>query len=385
MDGEAGESDRAEFYRNVEEPQVSEHILVTGGAGFIGSHLCEVLADDGAEIWVLDNFDDYYSPELKRRNIISVAARPNVHVIEGDVRDTVLLGGLFSDVAFDTVVHLAGRPGVAASIDAPETSYSMNVRATLRLLEAMNRHDLRRLVLASSFAVYGEDPSVSRTESACADRPVSVYGAGKRAAELLAHAHHTAHDLSAYCLRLATVYGPRQRPDQELQRIFRCAESAEKIRKIGKTRSACSYVYVEDVVRAIVLAAENLKEREGNVYEIINITGDERSSRARMLSHLASTLEVEWEVDGDGEHRLSHTPSDDAKAVLGFEPKIGISEGLRRSLEWMAETKRDGNDQDGPPSGPRPSSEPSSGKNTPNQSSPSSSSPCPPENEEFPR
>jgi len=318
---------------------VPDRVLVTGGAGFIGSHLCEALARDGVEVWVLDNFDDHYSSETKRRNIASVAARPGVHVVQGDVRDMVLTGGLFSDVGYDAVVHLAALPGVEASMDNPDTSYEMNVRGTLRLLESMERHGVRHLVLASSAAVYGRDTPVPFAEDGPAEPPVSPYGAGKRAVELLAHSYHGLHDLSVLCARPFTVYGPRQRPEMAIHRFARLLQDGEPIPIHGDGSSLRDYVHVDDVVAGIRLSVEHLLERDEAVYEAVNIGSGEPVALWEMVSLLGDAMGVDpvadhvprkpWRSD------VTHASLEKARELLGYRPTVELPEGLADFVAWF--------------------------------------------------
>ena len=316
-----------------------DRVLVTGGAGFIGSHLCEALARDGAEVWVLDNFDDHYSPESKRRNLVSMASRPDVHVVEGDVRDMVLTGGLFSDVGFDAVVHLAALPGVEASMDNPDTSYEVNVRGTLRLLESMGRHGLRRLVLLSSAAVYGTDTPAPFAEDGAADRPVSPYGAGKRAAELLAHSYHRLHDLSVHCLRPFTVYGPRQRPEMAIHTFARLLREGEPVSLHGDGSSLRDYVHVSDVVDGIRLSLEHLLERDEAVYEAVNIGSGEPVALEKLVSLLGDAMGVDPVVDHVSRKpwrsEVTHASLDKARELLGYRPTVELPEGLADFVAWF--------------------------------------------------
>ena len=318
-----------------------DRILLTGGAGFIGSHLCEPLADRDHEVWVLDTLDDHPGTVRNGSNVERLASLPGVHVVGGDVRDNVLLGGLFSDVPFDAVIHLAGRPGIRASIDDPDTCYEINVRGTLRLLEAMERHGTDRLIMASTDHVYGtsESEKIASGFAAPEDIPATTpYGASKRAAELLIHVYHALYGLSAHCLRLGEVYGPRLRSDLSVHRLVRKLDSGEAIRLDGDPIAARKYVHVDDVVRAILLSLNALFESESPVYETIDIGGGDRVSRQALVDALSRHLGVDPVVDGPE----GSTPADPsagvdgekAKQVLGFEPSVDLDEGLRRFVEW---------------------------------------------------
>lgn len=318
---------------------MSDRILVTGGAGFIGSHVCEQLTERGHEIWLLDSFDaSSYPAEDKRRNIAEISGRSTLHVVEGDVRDTVLLAGLLSDVSFDAVVHLAARPGMRASVDDPDASYDVNVRGTLRLLEAMNRHSVRRLTLASSTSVYGDGGAGPYSEEDDTGRPSSPEAAGKRAAELLAHVYHVTHGFSVHCLRLSGVYGPRQRPDQEIHRLARLLEAGDPV-TVDDVRLGRDHVYVGDAAEAIRLSLEHFPEPKKSVYEIFNVTGPDCPSPHRLASELAAAMQVTAvRLPADGADVGGRCVSGDrARTVLGFEPEVGLERGVRLFADWIRE------------------------------------------------
>lgn len=330
---------------------MSERVLVTGGAGFIGSHLCGLLAGQGHEVWILDNFDDCYDPALKRRNIAGIVSRPDVHLVEGDVRDPVLTGGLFTDVGFDAVAHLAALPGVAASMDNPDLSYEMNVRGTLRLLESMGRHDVRRLVLASSAAVYGAGTPLPFTEDAAADRPLSHYGAAKRSAELLAHTEHRVHGLSVHCLRLFTTYGSRQRPEMAIHRFARLLTAGEPLPIHGDGDSVRDFVHVEDAVNGIRLSLEHLLGRDDSVFETINIGSGQSVALREMVRKLATVLgaEATVELQPAKPWRMAATRASVEKArdLIGYRPQVELDEGLEEFVRWFRSEAHSANG--GPP------------------------------------
>lgn len=317
----------------------TKRILVTGGAGFIGSHLCEHLLDRGHHVWALDNFDDFYSPARKRRNLSDAVADPNLHVVEGDMRDRVLLGGLLSDVGIDAVVHLAARPGLKSSIDNPDRCYDVNVRGTLRLLHAMQRHDARRLVFASSSSVYGEGSEAPFSEEESAGRPISPLAASKRCGELTAHSYHDLYGFSVHCLRLFTVYGPRQRPDLAIHRFARSLRSGDPLLLSGDGVSRRDYTFVSDAVRAIGLSLDRLIGSEESEYEVINVGRGEPVALEELVDRLATAMEVEPTIERRSAEpgAMSETLASGEKAreLLGFVPEVGLEAGLERFVEWF--------------------------------------------------
>ena len=269
----------------------SGRILVTGAAGFIGSHLCERLLKDGFQVWGLDNFDPFYDPAIKRQNL-EVAARSSAfRLVEGDVRDEVLLEGLFSDIPFDAVVHLAARPGVQASFGNAREVVGTNIGGTTELLDALRRHNVFRLIFASSASVYeGSDggPPYSERQQLL---PRSPYAATKLAGEFLCHASHSSWKLSVYCLRMFSVYGPRQRPDLAVHKFARWINAGEAVPVHGTGTSARDYVYIDDVVETYLRVLERLFPVLGKkpVFHVLNVgTGEAVTTNdvIRMMSRV---------------------------------------------------------------------------------------------------
>jgi len=322
-------------------------VLVTGAAGFIGSHLCERLLDRGHHVWGLDNFDPFYSPRIKRANIRAAAEDPRMHFVEGDLRDQVLLGGLLADVRFDTVVHLAARPGVRPSIEDPGLCFDVNVMGTLSLLEAMRRYQVPALVYGSSSSVYGKSRQVPFEESEAADRPVSQYAASKRAAELLCHTYHDLYGMSVYCLRFFTVFGPRQRPDLAIHKFARLMSDGQPLPLYGDGTSARDYTYVDDTVEGIERAMLRLERdrKKGPVYEIINLGRSEPTTLDELVSTLSDAMgmqpRIERMPDQPGDVPLTCASTRKSKELLDFAPDLDLSTGLRRFVEWYRETREE--------------------------------------------
>jgi UDP-glucuronate 4-epimerase len=309
-------------------------ILVTGGAGFIGSHLVERLLDERRRVVVLDDFDDYYDPAIKRRNLRRALARPGLHLVEGDIRDEPLLERLFAAERFAAVVHLAARAGVRPSIQDPALYTSVNLDGTTRLLEACRRHGVRRFLFGSSSSVYGNNAKVPFSESDPVDHPISPYAATKRAGELLCHAHHHLFGIEVACLRFFTVYGPRQRPEMAIHRFARQLAAGEAVEQYGDGRSARDYTYVDDIVEAVVLALERCSG-----YHVWNLGGAQTVSLAVLVEKIAAGLGVAARV-----RRLPEQPGDVARTWadvaraerdLGWKPAVDIDDGLGRFLDWF--------------------------------------------------
>jgi UDP-glucuronate 4-epimerase len=312
-------------------------VLVTGGAGFIGSHLAGALLRAGHEVVVLDDFDDYYDPARKRRNVASLAG-PGLTVVPGDIRDEALVARLFAERRFESVIHLAARAGVRPSIQDAALYTSVNLDGTTCLLEAARRHGARRFVFGSSSSVYGNNPKVPFAEDDPVDHPVSPYAATKKAGELLCHAHHHLYGLSVACLRFFTVYGPRQRPEMAIHRFATRLAEGREVELYGDGGSARDYTYVDDVVAGILRAWE----RCGG-YRVYNLGGSRTTTLSDLLGKIASGLGVEPRV-----RRLPPQPGDvertwadvsRARDELGWEPRVDIDAGLALFLQWFREER----------------------------------------------
>lgn len=322
-------------------------VLVTGAAGFIGSHLCDRLLREGNHVWGLDNFDDFYDPNRKWQNLAAALREPNMHLVEGDVRDEILLDGLMSDVEFDAVVHLAALPGVEASIENPDLCFDVNVRGTLRLLEAIRRHSVPGLLFASSVAVYGAEAELPLSESVPADRPLSPFAAAKRAGEMLCHSHHHLYGLDVCCLRLFDVYGPRQRPDLVIQRLADDLAAGDPPVLYGDEGSGRDYTYIDDVVDGIVLALHLARSRNGAEasFEIINVGRgesvelDELAEELSELMGISSTITYHRSRAGQSGATLASTEK--GTDVLGYEPRVELKDGLARFVTWHRENDLD--------------------------------------------
>jgi UDP-glucuronate 4-epimerase len=241
-------------------------LLVTGGAGFIGSHVVDRRLRRGDRVVVLDDFDDFYDPELKRENAAPHRDDPAYRLVEGDIRDRRIVFDLFAGERFDAVIHLAARAGVRPSLRQPVLYEEVNCLGTLHLLEAAVAHDRPKFLFASSSSVYGAASSLPFSEDDPVDRPISPYAATKRAGELHVFTAHHLHGLPATCLRFFTVYGPRQRPEMAIARFIRCLESGEPIPFYGDGGSRRDYTYIDDILDGIEAALDRTAE-----YEIFNL------------------------------------------------------------------------------------------------------------------
>lgn len=311
------------------------NVLVTGGAGFIGSHVCEALLARGESVTALDNFDPYYSPEVKWQNLESALMSQRFGLVEGDVRDPETLNQLFVRGGFEGVIHLAGYAGVRASLDDPLSCEDVNVRGTLVLLDAARRHGLPRFILASTSSVYGLSAAIPYLEHDPLLTPISPYGASKIAAEKYAHIYHAVHGLPVVSLRFFTAYGPRQRPDMAFQRFATAMRKGSPIPVYGDGRSSRDYTYISDVVDGILAALDSPLP-----YGVFNIGNDQAYRLDEAIGLLANALGVEPQLEylsaqaGDPPHTRADISA--ACAALGYAPKVELEEGMRRFAQWLA-------------------------------------------------
>ncbi|RME72309.1 MAG: NAD-dependent epimerase/dehydratase family protein [Planctomycetota bacterium] len=311
-------------------------VLVTGAAGFIGSHLCERLVAEGCHVTGIDNFDPFYDPAIKRRNVAALQQHPRFRLVEGDIRDLETLRALFADTPFTQVVHLAARAGVRPSIAEPLAYASVNVHGTLTILEAMREAGCRELVFASSSSVYGERETVPFRETDPVERPISPYAATKRACELMIATWHHLHGIAANCLRFFTVYGPRQRPDLAIAKFAARMLAGETIEIYGDGSAERDFTYIDDIIDGVVRAMQRL---EG--YEIYNLGEQHTTSVLELVRLLERALGCEAKLrftdaqPGD----VSRTFADvqRARERLGYRPSTPIERGIERYVAWLRE------------------------------------------------
>lgn len=316
-------------------------ILVTGGAGFVGSHLVEALLARGEQVVVLDDFNDYYDPASKERNLAAVAGRPELTLVRGDVAEPKAIGAAFAAAPIRAVVHLAARAGVRPSLLDPLLYERTNMHGTMLLLDASRRAEVERFVFASSSSVYGADTPAPFREDTPADRPISPYAATKRAAELACHTYHHLYGLPVACLRLFTVYGPRQRPDLAIHGFTRRIARDEPIRVFGDGRSARDYTYVADTVAGFLGA---LDRREPLGYEIVNLGNSHPISLETLIALLQEVIGreaiIERVDEQPGDVPMTFADISKAERLLGYRPKVTIREGLERFYSWYVAEQR---------------------------------------------
>jgi UDP-glucuronate 4-epimerase len=314
-------------------------ILVTGAAGFIGSHLCESLLAAGHAVTGMDNFDPYYARAVKEANLAGPRGRPGFTFLEGDVvRDALPLEGV------EAIVHLAARPGVQPSLTDPAGYMESNVTATTRLLDQARRDGITRIVFGSSSSVYGESTPAPFGEDAVADAPISPYAASKRAGELVCRVFSHLYGTRIACLRFFTVYGPRQRPDLAIHRFTARISAGQAIQMRGDGSSERDYTYVSDIVDGI-LAALNWTTSAGRngseSWRVFNLGGGARVRLDRLISLIGAAAGrepiIDHGPDQPGDVPLTAADLSRSERELGYRPKVDIEEGIKRFVAWYRE------------------------------------------------
>lgn len=310
----------------------NESILVTGGAGFIGSHVCEKLVALGLETCNLDNFCDAYDPVIKEKNVSSLLHHPRYHLYRGDIRDHHILDQIFSTHSIGAVIHLAALAGVRNSVSHPRDYISVDIDGTVNLLEYAVKYHIRRFLFASSSSVYGDNP-VPFKESDRLERPLSPYAAAKIGGEMFCRVYHQMYGLSIACLRFFTVYGPRQRPEMAIYQFTQKISQGLEVPIFGEMDSARDYTYIDDIVQGILSSLEasyhfeifNLgNSKATGLLELVHLIGQVMGEQPKII-HLPAQLGDVPRTWADLNH--SHH-------ILGYQPKVDMVEGLKRFVQW---------------------------------------------------
>ena len=305
--------------------------LITGGAGFIGSHLSERLLSQGADVLAIDCFTDYYAREIKERNLAGLKGKPNYRFVEGDLNE-IDLGGHLDGITH--VFHLAAQAGVRKSWGRDFRTYTtLNIDATQRLLEACVGRPIERVVYASSSSVYGDEVAMPMREDAMV-QPVSPYGVTKLAAEHLCNLYHVNHGVKTASLRYFTVYGPRQRPDMGFNRFFSAVLDGRPVMQYGDGLQTRDFTFIADIVTATAAAA--VRGVPGRVY---NIGGGSRVSLRDVFDIIARVsgrpLKIDHQPAQKGDMRDTYADTSRAQADLGFQPTVDLETGLGEMFRWM--------------------------------------------------
>ena len=311
-------------------------ILITGAAGFIGSHLCEALINDHDVIGI-DNFCDFYDIKIKRNNLKNLAQFDNFQIIKADIRSKSEMEDVFSHHKFDLIIHLAAMAGVRPSIDDPVLYTEVNINGTVNLLEQCKKHNIDKFIFASSSSVYGNNKKVPFAESDPVDLPISPYASTKKAGELICHSYHHLYQISIACLRFFTVYGPRQRPDLAIHKFARNIISDEAIPVFGDGSTQRDYTYIDDIIDGILRSVDFVIS--GSHYEIFNLGESQTISLSKMIKTIERSLGKEAQEEilpmQPGDVNQTYADISKAKEMLGYDPKTKFKVGVDKFIDWL--------------------------------------------------
>ena len=320
--------------------------LVTGGAGFIGSNLCDYLLKNNHRIIIIDNFNDFYNPQIKRNNITEIKnlmkinniTSDNLIIEEGDIRNITFLTKVFSFYKIDVVVHLAAMAGVRPSIIDPLLYHEVNMRGTINLLDLCNKFGINKLIFASSSSVYGNNKKLPFTELDSVDFPISPYAATKKSGELLCHVFSHLYGINVACLRFFTVYGPRQRPDLAIYKFTESILKENEISIYGDGTTQRDYTYIDDIIQGIYKAI-TWTSTGTNKYEIFNLG----RSDTIMLKYMIQRLEIEIGIKANkkylpmqpGDVTITYADITKSKKILEYDPLTNFDNGISKFVKWF--------------------------------------------------
>lgn len=311
--------------------------LITGGAGFIGSSLAERLLKEKNRVIAVDNFCDFYDPQVKEENIKIALKNDNYKLYRNDIRNKDDIKKIFDENDIDCVIHLAAMAGVRPSIENPVYYQEANCLGTQVILEEMKNHNIKNLVMASSSSVYGNTKTVPFKETDIVDFAISPYAATKKANEVMVHVYHHLYDMNTILLRFFTVYGPRQRPDLAINKFTRLMLNNEEIPMFGDGSNSRDYTYIDDIVDGIIRSV-NYVFNNSNVYEIINLGNSSPVTLTEMINTIAEVLGKNPKIKQlpmqPGDVDRTYADISKAKKLLGYEPKTTFKQGIENFIEW---------------------------------------------------
>lgn len=309
-------------------------IFLTGGAGFIGSHLTDSLLKQGYSVISLDNFDPFYDRAIKETNVAGFKNHPNYQIIEGDIRDKELLTEIFSKNKIDLIVHLAAKAGVRPSVEDPQEYFDVNINGTINILEQAHNNGIKKMVFASSSSVYGNNKKVPFAEDDFVDHPISPYAASKKSGELLCYTYHSLYNMDISCLRFFTVYGPRQRPDLAIHKFARLIKGGKPVPVYGDGSFKRDFTYVDDTVFGINQAIKNLKG-----FNVYNFGNSRTISVLEMINELEDALNekalIDYKAEQPGDVRITYADISKSKNEIEYNPQYDFKSGIARFVEWF--------------------------------------------------
>jgi len=317
------------------------NILVTGGAGFIGSHLCERLLNLGFNVICVDNFDRFYNPAIKENNISNLIHNDKFKLYRVDICNPDQINDVFFNNKTELVIHLAARAGVRPSIKNPLLYEKVNVAGTVNLLECCRLHNISKFIFASSSSVYGGNKKIPFSENDSVDCPVSPYAATKRAGELLCYTYYNLFKISVFCFRFFTVYGPRQRPEMAIHKFTREILNGEPVEIYGDGSSSRDYTYIDDIISGMINSLDRV-----NGFEIINLGNSNPIKLIKLVRLIeeitGSRANLKFVESQPGDVFITYADIRKAKEMLEYSPETNIRDGLVKFIKWYKEKKEEG-------------------------------------------
>lgn len=311
--------------------------FITGGAGFIGSNLTEQLLNENHKVVVIDNFCNFYDPQIKEKNVKKFLSNDNYWLYRGDIRNINLLEHIFQQNKIDVIIHLAAMAGVRLSIENSVLYQEVNVIGTQNVLEVAKKYHVKNIILASSSSVYGNSTKIPFQEDDVTDFAISPYAASKKANEVMAYVYHKLYQMNIIMLRFFTVYGPRQRPDLAISKFVKLIQEKQEIPMYGNGNTARDYTYIDDVIEGIKKAISYVQTNQV-VYEVINIGNASPICLTKMIEIISKELKMNPKIKkyplppGDVERTFADISK--AQKLLGYEPKTSFEEGIHNFVEW---------------------------------------------------
>ena len=314
-------------------------ILISGGAGFIGGHLCRRLLQSGHSVYAVDNFDPYYDRSIKEEGIQDLHGHPRFHFHEHDINNTGFLLSVLGGQSIDAVIHLAAKAGGRASIENPVGCEHFNITGRQSMLEFARKMEVDTFIFGSSSSVYGNNDKVPFAEDDAVHNPISPYAASKRSGELIAHTYHHLYDMTVHCLRFFTVYGPRQRPDLAIHKFARQLLSGIPITMYGDDTTSRDYTYVEDIVDRVVASVQRAHRLPDTENEIINLGGPETTQLRDLIEGIGTDVDIEPEIKQfpmqPGDVKRTYADISKTQRLLNYSPDTPIEKGLERFGNWV--------------------------------------------------
>ena len=315
---------------------MKKNILITGGAGFIGSHLCETLLREGAwYVTVVDDLNDFYPPEIKRANLEEVRRTGQIGFFEVDIRDADALRSVFEKNNFHAIVHLAARAGVRPSLTEPKLYTETNINGTVNLLELARDFGVGQFVFGSSSSVYGENEKLPFAETDPIFNPISPYAATKAAGELICHTYSHLFNIRTVCLRFFTVYGARQRPDLAIHKFSKLIWEGRPIQVYGDGSTRRDYTYIDDIISGVRAAIDY----DATMHEVVNLGESETTELSRLIDLLEDSLGRKAVIDRQpmqpGDVPITYADISKARNILNYDPQTKIEQGIPKFVEWF--------------------------------------------------